>query len=99
MLRQIPVELIIWTTALILLALDEPQKSHVQNHFTFCPLANLGVSWCPGCGLGRSITNLLHGNIKESIEQHWFGIPALLILLYRIWVLIRQRIGLKKGLI
>ncbi len=52
----------------------------------------MGISWCPGCGLGHSIAFLLHGNIYNSLHAHWLGIPALLIILYRIANLIRQRI-------
>ncbi|WP_245681362.1 DUF2752 domain-containing protein [Arcticibacter eurypsychrophilus] len=49
-----------------------------------CPLANLGLTWCPGCGLGRSIASILHGNLSQSFHYHWFGIPGLLILISRI---------------
>ncbi|MEJ6981139.1 DUF2752 domain-containing protein [Pedobacter sp. P351] len=59
-------------------------------HFSLCPLSNLGFPWCPGCGLGRSITSVFHGDLKSSFEYHWFGIPALLILLHRIFVLSKK---------
>jgi len=86
-LELIPLELILWVAALILLGTSQPAVSHERKHFTFCPLANMGLSWCPGCGLGRSVTHLLHGNIMESIRFHWLGIPAVLIIGYRIIVL------------
>lgn len=89
---RIPLELIFWITALVLLAMTEPQKHGHEHHFTLCPMANLGIEWCPGCGIGRAITQLLHGNVAKSLEFHWFGIPALLIILYRIIVLIRLEI-------
>ncbi|WP_240618525.1 DUF2752 domain-containing protein [Pedobacter yonginense] len=58
------------------------------HHFTLCPLANLGFeNWCPGCGLGRSISHILHGEFSNSFSEHWFGLPALLIILYRIYTL------------
>ncbi|WP_316750344.1 DUF2752 domain-containing protein [Pedobacter gandavensis] len=91
-LHRIPVELIFWITALALLAFAEPiAKGHI-HHFTLCPLANMGIDWCPGCGIGRAITQLFHGNIKESLAQHWFGIPALMIIVHRIIELINRRI-------
>lgn len=81
-----PLELICWTGALLLLATTNLQG----HHFTFCPLANLGISWCPGCGLGHSVSSLLHGQIQSSLQQHWLGIPALGILGYRIVSLIKN---------
>ena len=85
--KSFPIELFFWTTALVLLATS---NAH-EHHFTLCPLANLGYEgWCPGCGLGRSITQLLNGNIEASLAHHWFGIPALFIILLRVWALLRM---------
>jgi hypothetical protein len=83
-LSLMPVELLFWVASLIGLALAEPEIHGHVHHFTLCPLANMGIQWCAGCGIGRSITQLLHGNIEESLAHHWFGIPALAILLFRI---------------
>lgn len=83
---KFPLELIAWLGAIALLALTNP----AVHHYTFCPFANLGFSWCPGCGLGRSISSLLHFDLASAIKYHWFGIPALGILLYRIWQLSRK---------
>lgn len=77
---KFPLELFIWLSALILLGLSKPG----DHHFTLCPLSNLGILWCPGCGLGRSISSLLHFDLNGSFQNHWFGIPALFILLHRI---------------
>jgi hypothetical protein len=81
-----PLELLCWTGGLSMLAAADPQG----HHFTFCPLANLGISWCPGCGLGRSIASLLHGQVQASLQFHWLGIPALGVLVYRIVSLIKN---------
>lgn len=87
--HSVPLELIFWVSALIALSLAEvPPNAHAA-HFTLCPLANLGVTWCPGCGIGRAITELMHGHFAQSFEQHWFGLPALLIICWRIFVLLR----------
>ena len=88
-LQNIPLELVFWITALILLASATPSPDGTHAHFTLCPLANLGLDWCPGCGLGRSLTQLFHGNIRESVKLHWFGIPALLIIFSRILTLLK----------
>ena len=90
MLNRIPVELIFWITALVLLAAAAPVKHGHIHHFTLCPLANIGFDWCPGCGIGRAITQLFHGNIRESLEQHWFGVPALMIIVHRIVELVNR---------
>ena len=49
----------------------------------------MGITWCPGCGLGHSIAFLMHGDIKNSFHAHWIGMPALGIIVYRIVVLAR----------
>ncbi|MEJ7557001.1 MAG: DUF2752 domain-containing protein [Pedobacter sp.] len=90
-LGSIPLELLFWVASLIGLALAEPEIHGHAQHFTLCPLANLGFQWCAGCGIGRSITQLFQGNIEESLAHHWFGIPALTIILFRIWTLSKLR--------
>lgn len=78
--KRIPWEAVIWMFALIILAACVPSK----NHITLCPLANLGFEFCPGCGLGRSISFLFHGDIKRSFEAHPLGIFAVIVLSFRI---------------
>ncbi|PUZ28459.1 hypothetical protein DCC81_02955 [Chitinophaga parva] len=78
-LRQINPELIIWPLALILLAVMPPAHPYPS----ICPLRWLGISWCPGCGLGRSVSYLLHGDFRASWASHKLGGPAFLILLHR----------------
>ncbi|TDQ09551.1 DUF2752 domain-containing protein [Pedobacter metabolipauper] len=96
-LGQIPLELFFWVLAITLLATAQPHEHGEGAHFTLCPLANLGLTWCPGCGIGRAITHLFHGNLEKSFEQHWFGLPALLILLYRVLVLLKWSLINYKG--
>jgi hypothetical protein len=82
-------ELVFWLAALISLALTDPGQS---AHYSLCPLKAIGFTWCPGCGLGHSISWLFRGNIINSWHAHWFGVPALVIILYRIYVLAYQRL-------
>jgi hypothetical protein len=91
-LSQVPIELIFWIIGLTLLASADMPEQLNEPHFTICPLANSGFHWCPGCGLGRSITALFHGEFYLSIQLHWFGLPAFLILCYRISVLTRLQL-------
>lgn len=80
MLKIIPIELCFLLGALLFLALTPTGSAH----YSLCPIDNIGFSWCPGCGLGRSLRYLLHADLRSSLDHHWFGIPALLILIYRI---------------
>jgi hypothetical protein len=85
MIKQMPLELIIWVISLfVLYNLDLTDKA--AN--SICPIHSAGFDWCQGCGLGRSIGLLLHGEFRSSIEMHWLGIPTFLVLVYRIITLI-----------
>src|SRR5215217_1603038 len=85
-------ELIIWVLALVMLGVATPMEHGHLHHFSLCPLASVGIEWCPGCGLGRSVTQLMHGNFAESWKYHWLGLPALLMIVYRIVELIKLNI-------
>ena len=52
-------ELLLWSGGLVFLALMDPGRPPL---FDFCLFKRLGVPFCPGCGLGRSISYFLHGN-------------------------------------
>ncbi|WP_233276895.1 DUF2752 domain-containing protein [Mucilaginibacter paludis] len=66
---------------MLTLCLSNPYQA---AHFELCPLKLLGINWCPGCGLGHSISYLFHGNIPASLHAHWLGIPAIIIIFRRI---------------
>jgi len=87
--RRLPFEAFIWIAGFIVLGLDYPAS---DNHFTICPLALSGFEWCPGCGLGRSISYLLHGDVQLSFTAHPLGIPAVIILTFRIIQLLKKHI-------
>lgn len=80
-------ELLFWIAALTALAFSDP----AQTHYVLCPIKRLGFSWCPGCGIGHAISWLFHGDIRASFHAHWFGMPALGILLYRVYQLSIKR--------
>jgi hypothetical protein len=83
-------ELIFWIVAMLSLAFTAPQAT---SHFTLCPLKLMGIKWCPGCGLGHAIIYLFHGDIRNSLHAHWLGIPAVIIIFHRIYVLGKTRLG------
>jgi hypothetical protein len=77
-------ELICWTAALVLLAAMPPGT---DPHFSFCVFKLTGIDFCPGCGLGHSISYLFHGNLQQSFSSHPLGVFAVIIILYRIYTL------------
>lgn len=89
--KLLSLEGIVWLVSLIYLA---TLSNSTEQHFTICPLSNLGFEHCPGCGLGKSVSLILHGHFIESFDFHWLGIPALLIIVYRISQLIRNNFNL-----
>ncbi|MBU1707559.1 DUF2752 domain-containing protein [bacterium] len=87
LLRRIDWEAVVWIAGLTYLALINPYAS---NHFSFCLFKLLGFEHCPGCGLGLSISYLLHGDFFNSFHTHPFGSVALVILTYRIIPLLKK---------
>ena len=79
-------ETTVWMGGLLFLAfINNP----ADVHFTICPLANFDWEFCPGCGLGNSITYLFQGNFTGSFYSHPLGLLAVIILLIRIIHLIK----------
>lgn len=77
----INVEGIIWVGSLFyLIFINTPGKAS----FTLCPLKNLGFDFCPGCGLGNSISLIFRGEFSESFISHPLGLFVFIFLLIRI---------------
>lgn len=89
--KLLTLEGVIWLISLIYLA---TVSNNSEQHFTICPLSNLGFQHCPGCSLGRAVSMILQGDIIHSFDFHWLGIPALIIILYRISQLIRNNFSI-----
>lgn len=79
-------EAFIWLTALVALFFMNPQ----HKSFSFCVFKWVGFSKCPGCGLGHAIHFALHGQLTISFREHFMGIPAVIILVYRIFIILRS---------
>ena len=86
-IRRIPLEAWIWTAALLGLAFVGPS---LEGHLTFCIPSWLGLDFCWGCGLGRSIGHALHGNALASWEAHPLGFITIGVLVGRIITLIKR---------
>ena len=80
-------EALVWILGLTYLLLIHIPE---ETHFTICPLANLGFEFCPGCGLGKSISYLVEGDFISSFHSHPLGIFALLIITHRIITIIKN---------
>ena len=63
---------------------------------TFCLFNRSGIDFCPGCGLGRSVSLAFRGQLTASMQMHPAGILAIFILLYRIVSIIIRNHNLKK---
>jgi hypothetical protein len=95
-IKLVGLEGFIWIVAIVYLAFF---NNPFQSHFTICPLSNAGFEHCPGCGLGNSISFLFNGNFSESFKTHLLAIPAIVIIVYRIYTIIKfnlNRIKLTK---
>ena len=85
--KLLGIEALIWIFGLTYLALFNSPEA---VHFTICPLSNLGFKYCPGCGLGNSISYLFRGDILLSFHSHPLGILALVIIIFRIITIINN---------
>lgn len=65
---------------MLYLAVINPAAAHVS----LCPIKNLGFAWCPGCGLGHSISYIFHGEIEKSWNSHPLGLFAISVIFHRI---------------
>ena len=90
MVRSIPLEAWVWGSGLVALYLITPEAPGRPD---LCPFHRLGLGRCPGCGLGASIHDILHARFAASWASHPLGIPALAILLGRIYTLLRETAG------
>ena len=85
-LQPIPVELFVWIVSILAIFTINPNS----DSFSFCPLDNLGLHWCPGCGLGRAMNLLARGKFLASWEMHPLASLAYGVIFHRIWILIKQ---------
>lgn len=75
-----------WAAGLVWLAMADPLASTAP---ALCLFRWAGVTWCPGCGLGRSVALLLHGDWRASLWTHPLGAVAVPVLGCRIVTLIQ----------
>ena len=75
------VEALFWFSGLLAIAVGDP---HSEGLFSVCPFdavgSWVGLSFCPGCGLGHAVGFLVRGQLAESLTAHPLAIPAVLTL-------------------
>ncbi len=72
----------IWVAALTALIFTDP---HQESHYSLCLIKNSGLGFCPGCGIGHSISFLFRGEITQAFKSHPLGFFAVIILIFRIY--------------
>jgi hypothetical protein len=70
-------EALVFAIALLLLGLMDPNAA---NGFSLCLFEQLGISFCPGDGLGHSISYIFRGDIYNALESNILGPFAILVL-------------------
>jgi len=85
-IERIDFEVLFWLIAFLYLSVINPYQ---PKHLEFCLFSLVGIDNCPGCGLGKSISMIFHGDIIGSFKSHPLGIPALILIIRRIYQLIK----------
>lgn len=73
-------EWVAFSLGLVLLGLMNPENSG----FSFCMFESAGINFCPGEGLGHSISYTFRGDLSSAIQANLAGPAAILILSSRI---------------
>jgi Protein of unknown function (DUF2752) len=84
--KQFPLELIFWIGSIAAILTINPEV----EAFSLCPLHNLGIEWCPGCGLGKAMNLLARGEFQASWQLHPASALAYGVIFHRIYVLSKQ---------
>lgn len=70
-------EVLAFSTGLLLLALMDPEAS---NGFSLCLFDLIGIPFCPGDGLGHSVSYFFRGQINNALEANLLGPFAIFII-------------------
>lgn len=84
---NLPLESLFWIVALIVLFIIDFKPGMTS----LCFFKFIGIETCPGCGIGHSIHSALHLKFIQSFNEHPFGIPAIIIMMNRVWQLISDK--------
>lgn len=83
-------EIAAFSAGLLLLVFMDPAAA---NGPSFCLFEQLGITFCPGDGLGHSIAYTFEGEIGNALESNLLGPAAIVVIVSRIVSLILQKIN------
>ncbi len=92
-ISKAPWELMMWVSGLTWLICVNPDA----NMVSICFFKWIGLTWCPGCGMGHAVYSLFQGHIEESFQKHPMGIFAVLVIMNRICFLAMDELRKWKG--
>jgi len=81
-------EITAFSVGLLLLAFMNP---HTTNGPDLCLFSQLGISNCPGDGLGHSISYILHGEFHNAMKANVLGPFSIIILSSRVVYLLYKK--------
>lgn len=81
------------STGLLLMGLLDPFSSADS----YCVIDRFGFSFCPGCGLGKSISHTFRGDLSASISAHPAGLFAILVIAGRVLSIFHRNYKYNKG--
>lgn len=73
-------------SGLLLMAMMDP----MNQASSLCLIDWLGFEFCPGCGLGTSISFAARGELSASLNAHPLGLLAVVIILGRVGEIFRR---------
>jgi hypothetical protein len=77
---------------LIVPAFIDPEVHTVS----YCLFQNIGIEFCPGCGLGRSVAYIYRANLTASFQMHPAGLLMVMVLVSRIIQIFTRNTKIKK---
>ncbi len=78
--NMFPWEALVWIGGLVVISLPDPT---IVRSWSLCVFDLLGITFCPGCGLGHAVAFLVRGELELSLASHPLAIPVVIVLLGR----------------
>ena len=88
--RAVSIEALAWLGGLVFLYVVDPSGPGRPDLCLIHRIGRIGgigrsvgLTFCPGCGLGAAIHHAMHGDLAMSWQAHPLGVPALILLARR----------------
>lgn len=79
-----------WIALAVGLTLMAAMNPYVDNGSSWCLFETLGISYCPGDGLGHSVAFLVRGDYIRAFEANMMGPAAVLVISSRVLYLLHS---------